>query len=87
MGTDIATNILNGGAGTTDILIFALVLLWILPWKGVALWKAARLSHKKWFLALLIINTLGILEIVYIYFIARKYTVETEHRDAVAEVK
>jgi hypothetical protein len=53
---------------------------WSLPWKGVALWKAARLSHKKWFIALLIVNTLGILEIFYIYSVARKYTVETEEK-------
>ncbi len=57
--------------------LIALVVLWTLPWKGWALWKAARLSHKKWFVALLIINTLGILEIIYIYFVAKKYTVET----------
>jgi hypothetical protein len=55
-----------------------LVIAWSIPWKGMALWKAARLSHKRWFVALLIVNTFGILEIYYIYFIAGKYTVETE---------
>lgn len=54
------------------------VLLWILPWKGVALYKAARLSHKKWFVVMLVVNTFGIIEMLYIYFVARKYTVETE---------
>lgn len=58
--------------------LVAIVVLWSIPWKGVALWKAARLSHKKWFIILLIANTFGILEIVYIFFVARKYTVETE---------
>ena len=52
--------------------------LWSIPWKGVALWKAARLSHKRWFVIILIANTFGILEIFYIYFIARKYVVEVE---------
>ncbi len=60
--------------------LIALVILWTIPWKGWALWKAARLSHKKWFVALLIINTLGILEIIYIYFVAKKYTVEVEEK-------
>ena len=46
--------------------------IWTFFWKGLALWKAARLSHKKWFVVLLIVNTTGILEIVYIYFFARK---------------
>ena len=54
-----------------------LISIWTLPWKGVALWKAARLSHKKWFIALLVLNTLAILEIFYIFVVARKYTVET----------
>ena len=61
-------------SNTTDILIL-LAILWSIPWKGVALWKAARLSHKKWFIALLIVNTFGILEIIYIYFVAKKYQV------------
>jgi len=49
-----------------------LAVLWTLPWKGVALWRASRNSHKKWFIALLIINTLAILEIVYIFFFSKK---------------
>lgn len=61
--------------GATPI-VFALLLAWSLVWKGMALWKSARLSHKGWFIALLIINTVGILEIIYIYFVARKYSVE-----------
>jgi len=49
-----------------------LAILWALPWKGVALWRASRNSHKKWFIALLVINTLAILEIVYIFFFSKK---------------
>ncbi len=70
------TALLNLGDGFP--LWVLLAVLWSIPWKGVALWKSARLSHKKWFIVLLIANTLGILEIFYIFFIARKYTVETE---------
>ena len=61
--------------------IMLLIVLWTIPWKGIALWKAARLSHKWWFVVLLILNTVGILEIIYIFLIARKYTVETERSD------
>ncbi len=46
--------------------------LWTLPWKGVSLWKAARLGEKWWFIALLIINTLGLLEILYIFVFSKK---------------
>ena len=52
--------------------IFLLMLLWVLPWKGVALWKAVRNSHKKWFIAILIVNTFALLEIVYIFYFSRK---------------
>ncbi len=68
--------ILNGLQGIPTWLIIV-VLVWSMAWKGVALWKAARLSQKKWFILLLVANTLGILEIIYIRFVARKYTVET----------
>ncbi|MGH7175165.1 MAG: DUF5652 family protein [Minisyncoccia bacterium] len=46
------------------LLIIALV--WTLVLKGFALWYAARSHQKAWFIALLILNTLGILEIVYL---------------------
>lgn len=58
------------------VWLVVILALWSLPWKGYALWKAAQLSHKKWFIAIFIVNTFGLLEIYYVYFIARKYTVE-----------
>ncbi|MCH7952155.1 hypothetical protein IH980_05445 [Patescibacteria group bacterium] len=45
--------------------------LWTIPWKGIALWIAARREDKRWFIALLIFQTAGILEIIYIFFIAK----------------
>ena len=51
--------------------ILFLILAWTLPWKGVALWMAAKNSHKKWFIALLIVNTLAILEIIYIFYFSK----------------
>ncbi|XOB41693.1 MAG: DUF5652 family protein [Candidatus Nealsonbacteria bacterium] len=52
--------------------IILLAVLWVLPWKGVALWRAARNSHKGWFVAILVINTMAILEIIYIFFFSKK---------------
>ena len=49
-----------------------ILLIWSLPWKGIALWKAAGLRDKPWFIALLLLNTAGILDIYYIYQIARR---------------
>lgn len=48
-------------------LFMAAALIWTLAWKGVALWKAARNGSKPWFVVLLLLNTLGILEIIYIF--------------------
>ncbi len=47
-------------------------MLWVLPWKGYALWTASRMNHKGWFVAIMILNTLGILDIIYIFFIAKR---------------
>ena len=58
-------NVLSGYWG-----IF-LIIIWTLPWKGVALWKAAGRKEKWWFVALLILNTLGILEILYIFVFSK----------------
>lgn len=49
------------------IYIFFVLLLWELIWKGIALWKAARESQKYWFIIMLILNTVGILPILYIF--------------------
>lgn len=47
------------------------ISLWSLPWKGVALWKAAQKKDVYWFVALLVINTVGILEILYIFVLSK----------------
>lgn len=52
--------------------LIILLALWAIPWKGVALWKAARNNHLTWFVVLLVVNTLAILEILYIYVFNRK---------------
>jgi hypothetical protein len=40
--------------------------------KGLALWKAAKNNHKGWVVALLVLNTLAILEILYIFVFSKK---------------
>jgi|WetSurMetagenome_2_1015567.scaffolds.fasta_scaffold358834_2 hypothetical protein len=47
-------------------------IIWTLVWKGIALWKAARKGCIVWYLIILLINTLGILEILYIFVFARQ---------------
>jgi hypothetical protein len=47
-------------------------IIWVLPWKGYALWTASRSGSKKWFIILLILNTFAILDIFYLFYIAKK---------------
>jgi len=57
--------------------IIFLTLFWTLPWKGVALWKAAKNSHKKWFIVMLIVNTMALLEIIYIFAFSKEKPLKT----------
>ena len=52
--------------------LLILLLLWSLPWKAVALWKAARRGEKIWFIVLLVVNTLALLEILYIFIFSKR---------------
>lgn len=52
-----------------SMLIF--IIVWSIIWKAIALWQAARNNHKLWFIALIVVNTLGILEIIYILFVSK----------------
>lgn len=58
------------------ITLLILAALWTLPWKGIALWRAARNNHKGWFVALLVLNTLAILDITYIFYFSKKERIE-----------
>jgi len=48
------------------------LIIWSLIWKGIALWRAARNGDKIWYIVLLVINTLGLLEITYIFFFLKR---------------
>lgn len=62
------------GLSTQQLLA---IIIWVIPWKGVALWKAARNGHKIWYIALLILNTMALLEIIYIFFFSKKKETQT----------
>jgi len=46
--------------------IFLPLLIWSIFWKGWALWRAGRNNQLPWFIIILVLNTLGILEIIYL---------------------
>lgn len=55
-----------------NMWVIFLLALWVIPWKGYALWLAAKNDSKWWFIALLVLNTLAILDIIYIFVINKK---------------
>lgn len=46
--------------------LLLVLVAWELAWKGVALWRASRHDQLGWFVAILVINSLGILPIIYL---------------------
>jgi hypothetical protein len=50
---------------------FAMLAIWSLFWKGLALWHSSQRKQPWWFLILLIVNTAGILDIIYLFAIAQ----------------
>jgi len=52
--------------------LFILLMVWTTAWKGVALWRAGRNKSMPWFIVLFLVNTLGILEIIYILGFSKK---------------
>lgn len=60
----------------TDIpwfgILIATLTVWSVTWKGIALWNAARSNQLGWYIALLFVNTLGILELAYLLFFKKK---------------
>ena len=62
-----------------NLLLLALLLMWVLPWKGVALWQAAKKDDRWWFVALLVLNTLAILDILYIFIFSKRKNKPTDN--------
>ncbi|MFH1192792.1 MAG: DUF5652 family protein [Candidatus Jorgensenbacteria bacterium] len=47
-------------------------VLWSLPWKGMALWRAAQRRETGWFIALFIVNTVGLLDMIYLFIVSKR---------------
>jgi len=54
------------------IVLLLFLAVWELAWKGVALWRAAQKRHLGWFVAILIINSIGLLPIIYLAFFNKR---------------
>lgn len=56
--------------GVFGLIIF--VALWSWVWKAFALYRAGYNKSVGWFIALFLLNTLGILEILYLFVFGKK---------------
>lgn len=63
------------------VLVILGFTLWSLLWKGMALWFAGKNRQKGWFIALLLLNTAGILPIIYL--LAFRPKIDRDVEDAI----
>lgn len=54
------------------VLVISLILAIIL--KGYSLWMASKRDEKAWFVAILILNTIGVLELIYLIFVIKVFS-------------
>lgn len=53
------------------VQLLAPLILWSVIWTGLALWHSARRGQKWWFMFFLLVHTAGIIELVYLVFVAK----------------
>lgn len=69
------------------LVILILLSVWELAWKGFALWHAAENKQKGWFIAMLLLNTFGLLPIIYLAWFKPKRRWETPLKSATKSVR
>ncbi len=70
-------NFMNPGfAPLHNPSLFILIILWSLFWKGLSLWHSATRRQGWWFVILLVVNTVGILDIIYLFAVLKLKTSE-----------
>lgn len=76
---------MNVSLSTNWTIALVVALVWDLVWRGLALWKSGRRNQPVWFVALFIINSLGILPIIYIVINAgtKDYSERMSYKTAV----
>ena len=51
----------------THQLILILVVIWSIFWTGLAFWHSAKRGQFWWFIIFLVVHTMGLLEIIYLF--------------------
>lgn len=60
------------GNENLDLVLITVITIWSTFLKGVALYRSANLKQRNWFIVMLIVNTVGILELIYLFRFATK---------------
>jgi sorbitol-specific phosphotransferase system component IIC len=60
------------------IPVIIILAIWDSVWKLIAMWKAGRNNHLAWFICIALINTLGILPIIYIFIQRKNNSIQSE---------
>lgn len=67
---------MNVSLTSWQIALIVGLALWEVIWKGIALWRAAGRHQPYWFTTMLVINTAGVLPILYLFFTRDKHAKE-----------
>lgn len=51
--------------------VMLVLVVWTFVWKGLGMWHAARKKNVTWFVILMLFNTVGILDMIYLFGIAK----------------
>ena len=57
---------------TRFLAMLIVFVIWEGIWKSIGLWKSARNNNLVWFICILVLNTAGILPIIYIFAFSKK---------------
>jgi len=60
------------GNENLDLILITVITIWSTLLKGIALWRAANLKQRNWFIVMLVVNTIEILELIYLFRFATK---------------
>jgi hypothetical protein len=64
-------NVMGYELSPTKAVLLAIIVIWTIFWKGLALWHSVKRGDKRWFIFILILNTFSILELIYLFYIVK----------------
>ncbi len=64
-------NLLSNPLPNYVIVLIVVLGVWEAVWKAIALWRAGGDHNLAWFIVMFVLNTVGILEIIYIFAVSR----------------